>query len=88
MNCFKKDVEKKKYNGSNLIRKVTDEITYFIIHVMLDNPGIMLYEIQNEILTTFNMRIAESTICQTLHKSGKRCEQDEMLRALFVSEQG
>ena len=84
------DVEK-KYDGSNLIRKVTDEIKYFIIHVVLDNPGIMLHEIQNEILTTFNTRIAESTICQILHKLQKKMciaatQQDEMLRALFVSE--
>ena len=73
---------------------MTDEIKYFIIHVVLDNPGIMLHEIQNEILTTFNTRIAESTICQILHKlqfsRKKMCivatQQDEMLCALFVSE--
>ena len=40
------NVEKKKYEGNNLARKVTDEVRCFIIHAVLDNPGIMLHEIQ------------------------------------------
>ena len=88
------DVEKKKYEGNNVRRKVTDEVRYFIIHTVLDNPGIMLLEIQNEISTAFNMEIAESTICQVLHQLNfsrkKMCisamQQDQMLRALFLSE--
>ena len=73
---------------------MTDEVRYFIIHVVLDNPGIMLREIQNEVSTPFNMEMAESTICRALHQlnfSRKKMwiattQQDEMLRALFVSE--
>ena len=88
------DVEKKKYEGNNVRRKVTDEVRYFIIHTVLDNPGIMLHEIQNEVSTAFDMEIAESTICQVLHRLNfsrkKMCiaatQQDQMLRALFVSE--
>ena len=75
---------------------MTDEVKYFIIHTVLDNPGIMLHEIQNEVSTAFDveLRIAESTICQVLHQlnfSRKKMyiaatQQDQMLRALFVSE--
>ena len=88
------DVAKKKYDGSNVTRKVTEEVKYFIIHVVLDNPGIMLREIQNEVSEAFYVEVAESTICQALHQLNfsrkKMCiaatQQDEMLRALFVSE--
>ena len=55
---------------------MTDEVRYFIIHAVLDNPGIMLHEIQNEVLIVFNMEMAESTICQVLHQlnfSRKKC---------------
>ena len=88
------DIEKKKYEGNNVRRKVTDEVRYCIIHTVLDNPGIMLHEIQNEVSTAFNIEIAESTIYQVLHQLNlsrkKMCiaatQQDQMLRALFVSE--
>ena len=56
----------------------------------------MLHEIQTEIFRAFNMEIAESMICRTLHQlqfsRKKMCiaatQQDEMLRALFASEVG
>ena len=37
--------------------KVTEEMKCFIIHIVLDNPGIMLHEIQIEIFRAFNMEI-------------------------------
>jgi len=64
------------------------------MHIVLDNPGIMLCEIQREILSTYNTPIAESTICQTLHQlnfSRKKMriavsQQDDLLRRYFASE--
>ena len=61
------DVSKKSYEGNN-VKKVTEELKYFLIHIVLGNPGIMLCEIQKEILSAYNTEIAESTICQTLHQ--------------------
>jgi len=47
---------KKKYDSSNVMKKVTEELKYFLMHIVLDNPGIMLCEIQSEI---YNTPIAE-----------------------------
>jgi len=88
------DVEKNKYDSNNVIKKVTEELKYFLMHIVLDNPGIMLCEIQREILSTYNTPIAESTICQTLHQlnfSRKKMhiaasQQDDLLRRYFASE--
>ena len=33
-------VDKKKYNADNLPRKLTDNIKDFIMHIVLDKPGI------------------------------------------------
>ena len=63
----------KKYEGCNLIIKVTEEMKCFIIHVVLDNPGIMLHEIQTEIFKAFNMEIVESTLGINCNFLGKRC---------------
>ena len=41
-------VEEKKYDASNLNRKLTDDVKFFIMHVALDSPGIMLHEIQRK----------------------------------------
>ena len=35
-------VDKKQYNTANLPRKLTDQVQFFIIHTVLDKPGIML----------------------------------------------
>ena len=68
------DLEKKKYDASGLKRKLTDEMKYFIIHVVLDNPGIMLHEVQKEINDAFTTDVSEGTICKALHQLNlKKC---------------
>jgi len=52
--------------------RVTDELKYFMIHIVLDNPGIILCEIQREILAIYNTEISEPTICWTLNFSRKK----------------
>ena len=87
------DVSKKSYEGNN-VKKVTEELKYFLIHIVLGNPGIMLCEIQKEILSAYNTEIAESTICQTLHQLNfsrkKMCitatQQDDLQRRYFATE--
>ena len=87
-------VDKKKYCADNLPRKLTDNIKCFIMHIVLDNPGIMLQEIQNKVLKQHNVELARSTICKFLHSedfSRQRMlvtarQRDEALRASFADE--
>ena len=32
-----RDVSKKTYEGNNVMKKVTEELKYFLIHIVLDN---------------------------------------------------
>ena len=38
-------VSKKEYNKANIDRKITDTVQFFILQLILDCPGIYLYEI-------------------------------------------
>ena len=86
-------VDKKKYNPDNLPRKLNDEIQLLILQLVLDRPGIMLREIQDEVLEVAGVDLAESTICQFLHTQNfsrqkmhiTAMQKDEALRALFAS---
>ena len=87
-------VDKKKYNADNLPRKLTDNINFFIMHTVLDKPGIMLAEIQDEVLKLHNIELAPSTICKFLHSEDfsrqrmriSAIQRDEALRASFANE--
>ena len=96
VNLFLKtgSVDKKQYNTANLPRKLTDQVQFFIMHTVLDKPGIMLVEIQKEVMQVMNVELAQSTICQFLHNykfSRQKMQvtakqRDEVLRASFASE--
>ena len=87
-------VDKKQYRSDNLPRKLTDQVQFFIMHLVLDKPGIMLKEIQNEVLQIMNVELALSTICKFLHNQNfsrqkmqiRATQRDEVLRASFVNE--
>ena len=55
-------VDKKQYRSDNLPRKLTDQVQFFIMHLVLDKPGIMLNELQKEVLQVMNVELALSTI--------------------------
>ena len=88
------NVEKKKYDPNNLPRKLTDEVQFFIMHLVLDQPGIMLAEIQDEVLKVTNVELAQSTICQFLHRHNfsrqkmhiTATRRDEALRLQFAGD--
>ena len=61
------NVDKKQYNAANLPRKLTDQVQFFIMHTVLDKPGIMLAEIQKEVLQVMNVELSQSTICKFFH---------------------
>lgn len=87
-------VDKRRYNTANLPRKLTDSTQFFIMHLVLIQPGIMLHEIKREVLEVKGVELSLSTICQFLHKEGfsrqkmkiKATQRDEALRSLFASE--
>ena len=87
-------VDKKKYNADNLPRKLTDNIKVFIMHIVLDKPGILLAEIQDEVLNLHGMELALPTICKFLHSQNfsrqririSATQRDEALRASFANE--
>lgn len=88
------NVDKKQYNTANLPRKLTDQVQFFIMHIMLDKPGIMLAEIQKEVMQVMQMELAQSTICKFLHNHKfsrqkmqmKAKQRDEVLCACYASE--
>ena len=87
-------VDKKKYNSDNLPRKLNDVIQLLILQLVLDRPGIILREIQDEVMEVAGVDLAESTICQFLHTQNfsrqkmriTATQRDEALRAVFASE--
>ena len=64
------------------------------MHIVLDKPGIMLAEIQDEVLKLHNIELAPSTICKFLHSEDfsrqrmriSAIRRDEVLRASFAYE--
>ena len=63
-------VSKKEYNKATVDGKVTDTVQFFTLQIILDYPGIYLYEIQSEIKHTLGLDLALSTLCLFLHNQG------------------
>ena len=63
-----------------------------ILHIVVKKPGILLHEVQNQLLEVLLLEVDISTICGFLHKSGftrqKLCyvalQQDDYLRQKFI----
>ena len=88
------NVSKKKFNATNLPRKLTDFIQLLILQLVLQHVGINLTEIRRELLYLSGVDLSESTICQFLHKhnfSRQRIrlvatQRDECLRQTYAGE--
>ena len=63
-------VEKKAYNSSALPRKLTDTVKIFILQLVIERPGIYLYEIQAEVEQVMKLDVGLSMICEFLHEQG------------------
>ena len=44
------------------------KVNFIIMQLVLDKPGIMLNELQKEVLQVMNVELAMSTICKYLHQ--------------------
>ena len=90
------EVKKRVYTTDNVYRKFAEPAQFFVLHLVLDRPGIYLREIRSELLSQLGVNITESTICKFLHKSGLTrqrlntyaIQRDEVLRAQFAADVG
>ena len=88
------DVQKKSYPSDRAFRKLTLCLEFMIIHLVLMRPGVLLREIQAELLDLTGADISLSTICRFLHKSGftrqklrlVALQRDNLLRSQFASD--
>ena len=87
-------VDKKDYPAAAAFRKLTEPAKYFILHLVLQQPGIYLREIQNELNLQLGVDISASALCVFLHKAGftrqrlqlYAIQRDEVLRVQFAED--
>ena len=85
-------VHKRLYPEGRLEKKLTPTVKLIIMTLVIQQPGILLRELQTELCHGYGVSIGTSTICQFLHKNGfsrQRMvliakQRDEYLRATFV----
>ncbi len=87
-------VQKKNYPRDKAFSKLTPALEYAIIHLVLKRPGVLLREIQTELVQEYGAELSLSTICMFLHKTGftrqklrvAAPQHDDFLRFQFVSD--
>ena len=87
-------VNKKSYVSSNGPMKLTKSVQLTVLNLVLDNPGIYLWEIQQMLLSMFTLDVSPSALCTFLKKSNfsrkkmqlVAAQQDQDLRSTFVSD--
>ncbi len=87
-------VRKKPYSAQNTTVKLTKPVQLTILHLVLQKPGIYLWEIQQELRLMYGLDISPSSVCNFLKRSNfsrKKMQlialqRDQELRATFVSD--
>ena len=87
-------VSKKAYPTERAFRKITEPVQLFILHLILQKPGIYLREITAEIELTLGLSLTEGAVCKFLSKIGftrqrlatYALQRDEHLRQQFVAD--
>jgi len=75
-------VSKSPYPKHRGARKLTDPAKLFILHLVLEKPGITLHEL----LDTLLLEIDVSNICRCLHDKAKTPDFNEFLRQCYMEE--
>ena len=83
---------KKKYPRERAFRKLTKPLELYILHLVLNRPGIYLRELTTNLLDTTGVEVADSTICEFLHRVGftrqkmklVAKQRDESLRTQYI----
>ena len=87
-------MSKKAYPPQQAFRKISEPVQLFILHLLLQKPGIYLCEITADVKCTLGLYITESAACKFLSKVGFTCQrlatyalqQHEDLRQQFVAD--
>ena len=61
-------VRKRDYPAGITFSVITEPVQLYILHLLLDRPGIYLREIQADILDEIGIDVTESGICKVLKK--------------------
>lgn len=85
-------IEKKVYPKDKAYRKLTSVAQLLVLHLVLQKPGVLLSEIQNELTSVLAVDVDVSTICRFLQASGftrqklryVALQRDEFLRQKFI----
>jgi len=88
------DVQKKPYPTERAFRVITEPVKFFIIHLVLDQPGIFLREVKSTLEVELGVDVTESAICKFLKKAGftglhlatYALQRNEDLRSIFSAE--
>ena len=87
-------VSKNDYPKESAARKLFNPAQLFILHLVIKQPGIYLYEIQSELSDLLGIEVSISTIFRFLHENGftrqklqiTAVQRDESLRQQYVSD--
>ena len=87
-------VKKRDYPAGRAFRVITEPVQLYILHLLLDRPGIYLREIQAALLDEIGIDVTESAICKVLKKAGFTrqkmvtfaTQQDSELRSQYTAE--
>ena len=87
-------VDKKPYSTRGRPSKLSMPVQLTILHLIMEKPGVYLWEIQQELQWQFDLEISASVLCTFLKKNGitrKKMQlialqRDQELRAIFMSE--
>ena len=87
-------VSKKQHPKEKAFRKLTTLAQLLILYLVVQNPGIYLHEIQEEMLNTLMIEVDVGTICRFLHQSGFTCQKlcfvatqtNEFFRQKFIQD--
>lgn len=63
-------VSKRPYPVEKAFRVITEPVKLFIIHLILQKPGIFLHEITNELRVILGLDVSESAVCKVIKKAG------------------
>ena len=85
-------VNKKEYPNDCRVKKLITSAELIILNMVLQNPGVYLREIQEELSRVYGVDVHESTLCMFLKKSGftrqkmkiVAARQDQRLREIFT----
>ena len=87
-------VSKKAYPAEKAFRKISEPVQLFILHLLLEKPGIYLHEITANIKCTLGLDLTESAVCKFLSRIGftrqrlatYALQRDEDLRHQYVAD--